>query len=480
MEDKRFNTIRDLKKHVNEHEGGESFHCPDCDLVFVNKAEMEAHERVHTEEEPFRCSICGKEFEEIKIKDKIYKTQNNYCSAQIMKAVREFRGENITESNTTKETYRAIKSIMRPEEMAKNKLKIENEGNKVEDPKDLAELFNFFFPEKVKKLAASIKKHEGIEPLEKLREKMKDLNLNFELKEVEEKDVMRILKKLKNKSSTGLDGISAEVMKMGAEVLCVPLTLIINVSIVSGQFPTAWKESKCVPLFKKGDRRQKENYRPVSLLSVSGMVLEKIVADQIEDFFERNKLFGSFQFGFRKKKSTVSELLQLFDSILEAKDNRREILLLMYDLSAAFDTVSHKTLIDKLTIYGFNPHSITWMKSYLEDRKQLVEIQGKRSGTQVMPTGTPQGSRISPLLFICLMADLDLWTQDCVISKFADDTQTLCAADNKDDIVTKTKQDAPNVINFFSANNLVNNGDKACVILRRTRNLLRVPLTQAR
>ena len=62
------------------------------------------------------------------------------------------------------------------------------------------------------------------------------------------------------------------------------------------------------------------------------MVLEKIVADQIEDFFERNKLFGSFQFGFRKKKSTVSELLQLFDSILEAKDNRREIILLMYDL----------------------------------------------------------------------------------------------------------------------------------------------------
>ena len=108
-------------------------------------------------------------------------------------------------------------------------------------------------------------------------------------------------------------------MKMGAEVLRVPLTLIINISIVSGQFPTEWKKSKCVPLFKqKGSRKHKEDYRPVSLLPVSGMVLEKVIADQIEEFFEQNKLFVSYQFGFRKKKGTVSELLQLFDALLHA------------------------------------------------------------------------------------------------------------------------------------------------------------------
>merc|ERR1711884_464458 len=106
------------------------------------------------------------------------------------------------------------------------------------------------------------------------------------------------------------------------------------------------------------------------------MVLEKVIANQIEEFFESNNLLGSYQFGFRKKKSTVSELLQLFDSILEAKDNRREIILLMYDLSAAFDTVSHRTLLDKLKIYGFDEHAMKWMESYLEGRTQLVTIQG--------------------------------------------------------------------------------------------------------
>ena len=82
-------------------------------------------------------------------------------------------------------------------------------------------------------------------------------------------------------------GISSEILKLGAEVLCVPLTFIINTSIVSGEYPTEWKNAKCVPLFKqKGSRKNKEDYRPVSLLSVSGMVLEKVVADQIEEFFE--------------------------------------------------------------------------------------------------------------------------------------------------------------------------------------------------
>ena len=192
--------------------------------------------------------------------------------------------------------------------------------------------------------------------------------MHFELREVEEKEVLKILKKLKPKTSQPLDGISSEILKMGAEVLCVPLTLIINISIISGFFPNEWKHAKCVPLFKKGNRKLLQNYRPVSLLSVSGMVLEKVIADQIEAFFEKNRLLGSYQFGFRKGKSIVSELLQLFDCILEAKDQRKEIILLMYDLSAAFDTLSHQTLINKLKIYGFDDQSIMWMESYLQGR----------------------------------------------------------------------------------------------------------------
>ena len=77
------------------------------------------------------------------------------------------------------------------------------------------------------------------------------------------------------------------------------------------------------------------------LLAVAGMILEKVVALQIEENFEENNLLGKFQFGFRKYKSTISELLTLFDTILEAKEMKKEIVIILYDLSAAFDTVPH-------------------------------------------------------------------------------------------------------------------------------------------
>ena len=157
-----------------------------------------------------------------------------------------------------------------------------------------------------------------------------------------------MLRSLKQKRSYGHDGISSEILKLGADILVVPLTYIINFSILTGKFPNNWKLAKVVPLHKKGDKKLLKNYRPVSLLCTPGMILERVVAIQIEEYFEKNKLFGSFQFGFRKHENTTSELLTMFDTILEAKESKKEILVLLYDLSSAFDTVCHEILIKKL------------------------------------------------------------------------------------------------------------------------------------
>ena len=255
-----------------------------------------------------------------------------------------------------------------------------------------------------------------------------------------------------------------EILKIGAEVLVVPLTWIINTSITTGEFPEEWKIAKIIPLFKKGNRKTTKNYRPVSLLSVAGMVLEKIIAIQIEDFFEKNNLFGSFQFGFRKGKNTVSELLTLFDILLDAKQDKKEILLIMYDLSSAFDLADHKILVAKLKVYGFDANALKWIESYLKNRKQFVTVAGEMSKTSDINTGVPQGSRLSPLLFICLMADLDLWTKESMLTNFADDTQSVIIEDKKVDAVEIAKREANSVIDFFENNNLVNNSDKAAIL----------------
>ena len=249
-------------------------------------------------------------------------------------------------------------------------------AKKIEDPQKLANEFGNFFVEKVRKLDAGITS-TNIDPLSLLKEKMKSTNITFTIKTVHVSVVNKILKELKTKTSYGHDGITSEVLKLGADVLKVPLTYIVNTSIRESEYPSYWKIAKMIALFKKGNRWEIKNYRPVSLLCVAGMVLERVIAIQMEEYFETNNLLGPFQFGFRKYKSTISELLTLFDSLLEGKENRKEMMIILYDLSAAFDKMSHDILLKKLEAYGFDESALKWMKSYLQDRMQYVQVAEK-------------------------------------------------------------------------------------------------------
>ena len=299
------------------------------------------------------------------------KKQNNYTNKLIKKAVREKTGKNITSESSVNEIWKSVNDVLRPESTSKTTLKIETENQTIKDQLELAEKFSSFFKEKVKKLASRIKNDKNIDPLSKLSEKLHDSKLKFKLKTFHEKHVLKILKSLKSKKSYSHDGITAEVFKLGAEVLASPLNYIINTSILTGKHPTNWKVAKVIPLHKKDDKKLMKNYRPISLLSVPGMALEKIVALQIEEFFEENSILGSFQFGFQRNENTISELLTVFDTLLEAKELKKEIIVLLYDFSAAFDTVSHEVLLAKLKMYGFDTVSMNWMKSFLDGRKQM-------------------------------------------------------------------------------------------------------------
>ena len=199
-----------------------------------------------------------------------------------------------------KDIWKCIKIVQNPEATSINKLKIEIDGQKIEDPQILAEEFSNFFVEKVRKLDAGIIR-TNIDPLLLIKEKMKSRNITFKLKTVSVSVVHKILKDLKSKTSYGHDGITSEILKLGADVLKVPLTYIVNNSIKNSEYPSYWKISKIIALYKKENRKEMKNYRPLSLLSVAGMVLEKVVAMQIEEYFESNNLLGPFMFGFRKK-----------------------------------------------------------------------------------------------------------------------------------------------------------------------------------
>ena len=175
-----------------------------------------------------------------------YKKQNNYCNKLVKTAVREKRGQKIDSLSNVTQIWKCITDVLNPEGISKNSLKIEKEGQVMESPSELAEVFNTFFKNKVEKLASGIKNHQKIDPLSKLRIKLQGSKLNFRLKTVSEDKVLAIMKSLKSKKSHGHDGITSEILKLGAEVLVVPLTYIINTSILTGKYPSKWKIAKVI------------------------------------------------------------------------------------------------------------------------------------------------------------------------------------------------------------------------------------------
>ena len=135
---------------------------------------------------------------------------------------------------------------------------------------------------------------------------MTDNKLCFELKPVTVLEVKNVMSKMKKKKSAGPDEISQECLLIGKRILAAPLTKIINTSITQGMVPDSWKEATVIPILKKGNPQEKENYRPVSILIAASKVLEKIVCSQVTDFLEENKLLPKSQHGFRKLRSTMS------------------------------------------------------------------------------------------------------------------------------------------------------------------------------
>ena len=219
------------------------------------KVRNDLRKRVHINE---KGSIKDTKLEEQ------YKKQRNYCSKVIKNAVRENTGKSITSASSGKDIWNSINDILRPERLAKTSIKIQTENQLIEDPQQIADAFSVFFKEKVEKLAASVIKDPDIDPFARLKEKLKGSNLKFDLKTVREKVVLNLLKALKPKKSCGIDGITSEILKIGSDVLVVPLTYIVNYSIVTGKYPSKWKIAKVIALHKKGDKKILKNYRPVS------------------------------------------------------------------------------------------------------------------------------------------------------------------------------------------------------------------------
>ena len=209
-----------------------------------------------------------------------------------------------------------------------------------------------------------------------------------------------------------------------AEIIACPLAHIINLSLHSSQIPEDMKNARVVPLYKKQSKTEPGNYRPVSILSVTSKILERIVYNQLEHYLKENNLLYKLQSGFRPSFSTGTCLTFLMDYIRSEMDFENYIGMVMIDLQKAFDTVDHSILENKLKAIGLDGNAIAWFDAYLTNRMQVTDVGGIFSDPKVVPCGVPQGSILGPLLFLIYVNDMEA-SVSCKLILYADDSALL-------------------------------------------------------
>ena len=193
-------------------------------------------------------------------------------------------------------------------------------------------------------------------------------------------------------------------------------------SLNPNKSPDEWKHATVTAIFKKGDKRKPNNYRPVSLTCIICKIIESIIRDKIMDHMKNNNLFSNKQFGFLDGRSTVLQLLVVLDKWTKIIDEGGTIDCVYFDFKKAFDKVPHQRLIYKAEQYGIKGEIINWIKSFLNSRTQQVVINGESSESKDVTSGIPQGSVLGPLLFVIFINDLPDQVKSDMFS-FADDTK---------------------------------------------------------
>ena len=264
--------------------------------------------------------------------------------------------------------------------------------------------------------------------------------------------------------STAFDTID-QVVKKVVSYIAKPLSDICNKSFTQGVFPDNMKIGKVIPLYKAGDRNVFSNYRPIPLLSQFSKILEKLFNERLDKFIDKCNVLNNSQYGFRNKMCTTHALINLVEEISSSLDAKKFSIGVFIDLKKAFDTVNHALLIDKLEFYGVRGPAKVWLKSYLHNRKQFVQIDDCKSTLLNVTCGVPQGSILGPKLFILYINDICNVSKIVMFILFADDTNVFYSDHDINNVCTTMSNELDKLYAWFTVNKLSLNISKTNYIL---------------
>jgi len=340
--------------------------------------------------------------------------------------------------NVTKTSWSIVNSTLgNNNKTQQNIKKLHVNETEISDPVEIANtLNNHFIVPKVEKPLPTLE-HIKLHPN------------SFFLTPTSPYEVEAVMKTLSNTGAAGVDEVPCKIMKKVSEFISNPLSNIINLSFEQGTYPDLMKLAKIIPLYKnKGSKLDPSNYRPISILSCFSKVIGKLFSIRLISFFEQNNLLYKHQHGFIKNKGTSTALFELADRISKAIEENTPSLGIFYDFSKAFDSISHRILLEKLKKYGINGIPLKWIESFLSNRQQKVQMEVLKNGNltdfvfsnlQNNETGIGQGSLLGPNFFTIFINDLAFIIIIAFIILYADDSNSLLKAKNTVDLYNNAK-----------------------------------------
>lgn len=374
--------------------------------------------------------------------------------------------------NNTKSTWKVLNELIKNKKSVKEYPSYFYSQNDtiMQENKPIANQFNEHFVKVGESLAKSI-----ASPPNTSQERVRNvISESMFVQETTEKELHDIVSHFKGKRSSDWNGFDMSLIKNIIDCIVKPLKYICNLSLMTGQFPTKMKVAKVIPLFKSGDKHTFSNYRPISLLPQLSKILEKVFANRLTDFILKHKILCEQQYGFRTNRTTSLALMDFVEQVSNAIDLKQYTIGVFLDLQKAFDTIDHTILLSKLQGYGIRGLAHNWVKSYLENRKQYVNINNTNSHFSTVTCGVPQGSVLGPLLFLLYINDLSSVSSKLKCILFADDTTVFCSGDNLEQLLDTVEKELQLLKQWFDLNKLsLHVGKTKCIIFgkkKRTHN----------